>query len=81
VDVALVDRLNGAHAGDAEHLTQAGAMEHLSRSGDELIAVVSALTAVDLEAGGGRVRRFAEIAARHPDMHRTDIEEALGDSG
>lgn len=81
VDVALVDRLNAAHAGDAGHLTQAGAMEHLSRSGDELIAQVSALTAADLEAGGGRVRRFAEIAARHPDMHRTDIEEALGDSG
>jgi uncharacterized damage-inducible protein DinB len=80
VDVALVDRLNAAHAGDAGHLTQAGAMEHLTRSGDELIALVSGLTDDDLEAGGGRVRRFAEIAARHPDMHRTDIEEALADS-
>lgn len=80
VDVALVDRLNAAHASESAHLTQAGAMEHLTRSGDELIALVSALTGEDLEAGGGRVRRFAEIAARHPDTHRTDIEEALGDS-
>jgi len=80
VDVALVDRLNAAHATDSAHLTQAGAMEHLTRSGDELIALVSRLTPADLDAGGGRVRRFAEIAARHPDTHRTDIEEALADS-
>jgi DinB superfamily len=80
VDVALVDRLNAAHASQAGHLTQAGAMEHLTRSGDELIALVSALSANELEAGGRRVRRFAEIAARHPDMHRTDIGEALADS-
>jgi hypothetical protein len=80
VDVALVDRLNAAHATDSAHLTQAGAMEHLTRSGDELIALISRLTPADLDAGGGRVRRFAEIAARHPDTHRTDIEEALADS-
>jgi DinB superfamily len=77
VDVALVDRLNAAHSGTASHLTQAGAMEHLTRSGDEIIALITGLAGTDLEAGGGRVRRFAEIAARHPDTHRTDIEEAL----
>jgi uncharacterized damage-inducible protein DinB len=77
VDVALVDRLNAAHAASAGHLTQAGAMEHLTRSGDELIGLVAGLTDADLEAGGGRVRRFAEIAARHPDAHRSDIEKAL----
>jgi DinB superfamily len=76
-DVALVDRLNAAHAASAGHLTQAGAMEHLTRSGDELIGLVAGLTEADLEAGSGRVRRFAEIAARHPDAHRSDIEEAL----
>lgn len=81
VDVALVDRLNAAHAAQAAHLTQAGAMDHLTRSGDELIALISGLAAEDLEAGGGRVRRFAEIAARHPDTHRTDIEEALRTPG
>ena len=79
VDVALVDRLNAAHSAEAGNLTQAGAMDHLTRSGDELIALIAGLSAGDLEAGGGRIRRFAEIAARHPDTHRTDIEEALGD--
>jgi DinB superfamily len=78
VDVALVDRLNAAHAASAGHLTQAGAMEHLTRSGDELIGLVAGLAEADLDAGAGRVRRFAEILARHPDTHRADIEEALG---
>ena len=77
VDVALVDRLNAAHTAGAGHLTQAGAMEHLTRSGDELIGLVAGLSEADLDAGAGRVRRFAEIAARHPDAHRADIEEAL----
>jgi hypothetical protein len=77
VDVALVDRLNAAHSGAASHLTQAGAMEHLTRSGDEIIALIAGLTDTDLDAGGGRVRRFAEIAARHPDTHRADLEQAL----
>ena len=81
VDVALVDRLNAAHVTEAGHLTQAGAMEHLARSGDEMIATIAALTEDDLEAGGGRVRRFAEIAARHPDTHRTDIVAALNATG
>jgi len=80
VDVALVDRLNAAHTARAEHLTQAGAMEHLTRSGDDFVALIAGLRAADLAADGGRVRRFAEIAARHPDTHRTDIQEALGDS-
>jgi len=77
VDGALVDRLNAAHAASAGHLTQAGAMEHLTRSGDELIGLVAGLGEADLNAGAGRVRRFAEIAARHSDTHRTDIEDAL----
>jgi hypothetical protein len=77
VDVALVDRLNAAHSASAGHLTQAGAMEHLTRSGDDVIGLVAGLAAADLDAGGGRVRRFAEIMARHPDTHRADIEAAL----
>jgi hypothetical protein len=77
VDVALVDRLNAAHAANAGHLTQAGAMEHLTRSGDDLIGLVARLAEADLDAGAGRVRRFAEILARHSDTHRADIEEAL----
>jgi hypothetical protein len=77
VDVALVDRLNAAHSSAAAHLTQAGSMEHLTRSGDEIIALIAGLTGADLEAAGGRIRRFAEIAARHPDTHRADLEKAL----
>jgi DinB superfamily len=81
VDVALVDRLNAAHAARAGQLTQAGAMEHLTSSGDELIGLVTGLTEPDLEAGAGRVRRFAEIAMRHPDTHRADLEAALTAAG
>jgi hypothetical protein len=77
VDVALVDGLNAAHATEASHLTQAGAMDHLQRSGDAMISLIAGLADSDLDAGGGRVRVFAQIAARHPDNHRTDIETAL----
>ena len=78
VNPELVDALNAAHAATAGNLTQAGAMQHLQTSGDVLIAMISDLTATDLDAGEGRVRRLAEIAARHADDHRTDIEAALG---
>jgi muconolactone delta-isomerase len=81
VDAELVDRLNAAHAAAAESLTQAGAMEHLTRAGDEMIALIAGLAAGDLEAAGGRVRRFAEIASRHADAHRTEMQEALGGRG
>jgi hypothetical protein len=53
-------------------------MQHLQTSGDDLIAMISDLTATDLDVGGGRVRRLAQIAARHADDHRTDIKTALG---
>jgi hypothetical protein len=81
VDVALVDRLNAAHAIEACRLTQAGAMEHLRRNGDAMIALIAGLADSNLDASGGRVRRFAEIAARHPDTHRTDIEDAIRAAG
>jgi hypothetical protein len=78
VDVALVDQLNADHATEAGQRTQAGAVEHLQRSGDALIALIGGLAEPDLEAGGGRVRMFAEISARHADNHRADIDAALG---
>lgn len=81
VDGEVVDRLNAAHAAAGDTLTQAGAMEHLTRSGDEIVALIAGLTDEDLEAGGGRLRRFAEIAARHADTHRSDLQEALADGG
>jgi len=80
VDPAMVDRLNAAHAAGAVHLTQAGAMEHLTRSGDELVAFVGRLSAPDLDIADGRVRRLAEICVRHADAHRGDLVLALGAS-
>lgn len=74
----LVDALNAVHAASAGALTQPDAMQHLQTSGDVLIAMISDLTVTDLDAGDGRVRRLAEIAARHADDHRTDIMTALG---
>jgi hypothetical protein len=78
VNPELVDALNAAHAATAGTLTQDGAMEHLQTSGDAIVAMISELTTADLHAGGGQVQRLAEIAARHGDDHRTDIETALG---
>ncbi|MGO8956117.1 MAG: DinB family protein [Streptosporangiaceae bacterium] len=77
VSPQLVDELNAAHASRAAALTQAAAMQHLQASGDAIVALVSGLDASDLDAGGGRVRRLAEIAARHADDHRVAIEAAL----
>ena len=77
VDVAVVDRLNADHAGQAGLVTQAEAAEHLRRSGDAFIATIRGLAPADLERGDGRIRRFAEIAASHPDTHRSEIETAL----
>jgi hypothetical protein len=39
--------------------------------------VDSSLSAADLAAGDSRAERFAQIAIRHADDHRTDIEAAL----
>jgi DinB superfamily len=77
-DAALIDRLNAEHAALAAGSSRAEVTEHLACSGDELIALVAGLTPADLEAAGGKVRRLAEISARHPDMHRTEIEDAIG---
>jgi len=77
VDAAVVDGLNAAHASKAQ-LTQAAAADHLRRSGSEFISLISALSADELAAGGGRAGRLAEIAAVHTDSHRGEIQAALG---
>jgi hypothetical protein len=46
-------------------------------SGADIAALVAGLSAADLAAGDGRVRRFAQIAIRHADDHRSEIEAAL----
>jgi hypothetical protein len=43
-------------------------------------ALVAGCTAEDLQAGDGRVERLAQIATRHADDHRTEIETALAAS-
>jgi len=39
--------------------------------------MVAGCPAAGLEAGGGRVARFAQVAIRHPDDHRAEIQAAL----
>ena len=73
----LVDDLNAEHAAAAAAVGQADAAEHLRRSGAAISALIASLSADQLAAGDGRIRRFAQIAIRHADNHRTDIETAL----
>jgi DinB superfamily len=77
----IVDDLNADHAAEAAAVSQAEAAEHLRRSGTAISALVAGLSADDLAAGDGRVRLFAQIAIRHADNHRTDIESALAAQG
>jgi uncharacterized damage-inducible protein DinB len=77
VNSEVVDALNAGHAAAAMAVTQAEAAEHLRRSGAALSALVAGCTAEDLKAGGGRVERLAQIAIRHADDHRAEIEAAL----
>jgi hypothetical protein len=78
VTVAQIDRLNADHARQAELLSPDEVAEHLRRSGGMFAETIRSLAPSDLERQNGRVRRFAEIAARHPDNHRSEIEAALG---
>ena len=77
----IVDDLNAEHAAEAEAVSQADATEHLRRSGAAISALIAGLSPGDLSAGDGRVERFAQIAIRHADNHRTDIETALAAQG
>ena len=77
VNGEAVDALNAEHAQAAAEVSRAAAASHLSRSGAAISALVASLSAADLEAGGGRVRRFVQIAIRHADDHRSEIEAAL----
>jgi hypothetical protein len=78
VDGATVDALNAEHAAAATAVTPDEAIEHLHRSGAVLSGLVAGCSAEGLQAGDGRVERFAQIAIRHPDDHRAEIEAALG---
>ena len=78
VDGAAVDALNAEHAAEAAAITPEGAIEHLRLAGAAFSELVASCSAAGLQAGGGRVERFAQIAIRHPDDHRAEIEAALG---
>jgi hypothetical protein len=73
----LVDALNAEHAQSAAQISPEAAIAHLSASGDAIVALVAGLSPPDLDAGDGRIRRMAQIAIRHADSHRTEIQEAL----
>jgi hypothetical protein len=77
VDSVVVDELNAEHARAAGSVTRAEAAGHLRRSGTDIAALVAGLSAADLDAGDGRVRRLAQVAIRHADGHRSEIEAAL----
>ena len=78
VTPAVVDELNAQHAASLGAPSRDSAIEHLVRSGDAFVALVESLGAEQLSAEEGRITRFAEIAARHADSHRADLEAALG---
>ncbi len=81
VNSDVVDALNAQHARDATAVSRTEATEHLRRSGAAISVLVAGLSPADLDAGDGRVRRLAQIAARHADDHRADIEAALATDG
>jgi hypothetical protein len=82
VDVSpeIVDELNAHHASAMSSPSPEQVIAHLMRSGDAFVALVEPLDAHQLSKGHGDVTiaRFAEIAARHADTHRTQLEVALG---
>ena len=78
VTPATVDELNARHAAAVTAPTRDAAVEHLMRSGDDFVALIESLGAEQLAAGEGRITRFAEIAARHADDHRAELEAGLG---
>jgi hypothetical protein len=78
VDGATVDALNAEHAVAAAAVTPDEAIEHLRSSGAAFSGLVAGCSTAGLQAGDGRVGRFAQIAIRHPDDHRAELEAALG---
>ena len=80
VNSDVVDALNAEHAAAAATVTPAETVAHLHRSGAAISALVADCTAEDLKAGDGRVERLAQIAIRHADDHRSEIEAALAAS-
>jgi len=81
VDSDVVDALNADHADAAAAVTRAEVTGHLRRSGAAISDLVAGLSAADLAVANGQIRLLAQIAARHADNHRSDLETALARSG
>lgn len=77
IDNDVIDTLNAEHSAAAGGVDAASAVGRLQRSGDALVALVGSLSKEQLALMQGRVRRLAQIAARHADDHRAQLEEAL----
>jgi hypothetical protein len=77
VNSDIVDALNAEHAAAAGAVSRPAAVQHLEHSGAAMCELVASLSAADLAAGEGRAERLAQIAIRHADDHRAEIETAL----
>lgn len=77
VNSRVVDDLNARHANVTTALSREAVSSHLDRSGDVIIGLVRRLEVGQLALGEGRVERLAQIASRHADDHRSDLEVAL----
>jgi hypothetical protein len=78
VTPGAVDELNARHVAAVPTPSTRGVVEHLQSSGDDFVALIERLDAGQLAMDEGRVTRLAQIAARHADAHRTELEAALG---
>ena len=78
VDTDIVDELNAKHASNSSGVDRGEVIAHLQSSGDALIGFIEELAPDDLAIGDGLVERFADIAARHADGHRSELETAFG---
>jgi hypothetical protein len=78
VNSDMVDELNAKHASNAPVIDRDEVTGHLQTSGDALIRFIEELAPDDLVIGNRRVERLAEIAARHADGHRSEIEAVFG---
>lgn len=78
VNSDMVDELNAKHASGAAVIDRDEVSAHLQTSGDALIGFIEELEPDDLVIENGRVQRLAEIAARHADGHRSELEAAFG---
>jgi hypothetical protein len=74
----IVDALNAEHAHTVAGIGRGLVREHLVAQGDEFVALVEGVDLHRWSAGDGAVSRFAEIGARHADVHRAELEAALG---